>query len=68
MEQVLEDGGALRKGRFGDAAVMICGAVETTEILSRMLAENPDLFGDNEPLHCQLVPEPLPNTKRGLPE
>ncbi|QSF45785.1 AAC(3) family N-acetyltransferase [Paenibacillus tianjinensis] len=68
VEQVLEDGGALRKGRFGDAAVMICGAVETTDILSRMLAENPDLFGDNEPLHGQPVPEPLPKTKRGLPE
>lgn len=68
VEQVLEDGGALRKGRFGDAAVMICGTVETTEILSGMLAENPDLFGDNEPLHGQPVPEPLPKTKRGLPE
>ncbi|MNW21071.1 hypothetical protein D3C71_2217820 [compost metagenome] len=57
----------MRKGGFGDAAVMICGAEKTTDILSGMLASNPDLFGDNEPLHGQSVPEPLPKTKRGLP-
>ncbi|MNW10546.1 hypothetical protein D3C71_2077890 [compost metagenome] len=62
---MLEKGGALRRGSFGDAAVMICGTVETTEILSRMLAENPDLFSDNEPLNGEAVPEPLPKTKRG---
>ncbi|UQZ37557.1 AAC(3) family N-acetyltransferase [Paenibacillus sp. PK3_47] len=68
VEQVLEDGGALRRGSFGDAAVMICGTGETTEIISRMLADNPDLFSDNEPLTGEAVPEPLPPTSREKPE
>ncbi|MBY0012572.1 AAC(3) family N-acetyltransferase [Paenibacillus typhae] len=67
VEHVLEDGGALRRGYFGDAPVMICSAVKTTDILSGMLSWNPDLFGDNEPLDGQAVPDPLPKTLRGLP-
>ncbi|QUL55851.1 AAC(3) family N-acetyltransferase [Paenibacillus tritici] len=67
VESVLEDGGALRRGSFGDAAVMLCGTVETTRILSAMLEENPDLFSDNEPLGGQDVPEALPKTKREQP-
>lgn len=67
VEQVLQEGGALRKGSFGDAVAMICGTVETTEILSRMLAVNPDLFSDNEPLNGEVVPEALPKTKRQIP-
>ncbi|MNI73747.1 hypothetical protein D3C73_1297770 [compost metagenome] len=69
MEQVLEEAGALRRGCFGDAEVIICSAAATTDILSRMLAVNPDLFGDNEPLtDGQTVPAALPKTKRGLPQ
>lgn len=68
VEQVLEDGGALRRGSFGDAAVMLCGTVETTRIISGMLADNPDLFSDNEPLSGESVPEPLPKTERKQPE
>lgn len=69
VEQVLEEGGALRRGSFGDAEVMICGTVETTEILSRMLAENPDLFSDNEPLSGETaIPDSLPKTKPGTPK
>lgn len=64
VEKVLEDGGALRRGRFGDAPVMMCGTEATTAILSRMLKGNPDLFSDNEPLFGEKVPEPLPKTKR----
>lgn len=67
VESVLEDSGALRRGSFGDAAVMLCGTVETTRILSDMLRENPDLFSDNEPLSGENVPEALPKTKRGQP-
>ncbi|WP_341346738.1 AAC(3) family N-acetyltransferase [Paenibacillus sp. FSL H3-0469] len=67
VESVLEDGGALRRGSFGDAGVMLCGTVETTRILSGMLRENPDLFSDNEPLSGEDVPEALPKTKRGQP-
>lgn len=68
VEQVLETGGALRRASFGDAPVMICGTVQTTDILSRMLIADPELFSDNEPLDGGAVPEPLPKTKRGLPE
>ncbi|MEK3795845.1 AAC(3) family N-acetyltransferase [Paenibacillus sp. FSL R7-0204] len=67
VESVLEDGGAMRRGSFGDAAVLLCGTVETTRILSGMLRENPDLFSDNEPLSGEDVPEALPKTKRGQP-
>lgn len=66
VESVLEDGGALHRGSFGDAEVMLCGTVETTRILSGMLRENPDLFSDNEPLFGENAPETLPKTKRGL--
>ncbi|WP_019913343.1 AAC(3) family N-acetyltransferase [Paenibacillus sp. HW567] len=68
VEKVLEEGGALRRGSFGDAAVMLCGTVETTEMLSRMLTADPDLFSDNEPLDGGEKPEPLPKTKRAIPE
>ncbi|QQZ63461.1 AAC(3) family N-acetyltransferase [Paenibacillus sonchi] len=68
VEQVLETGGALRRASFGDAPVMICGTVQTTDILSRMLLAEPELFSDNEPLDGGTVPEPLPKTKRGIPE
>lgn len=68
VEQVLQEGGALRKGSFGDAKIMICGAVQTTEILSTMLAQDPDLFSDNEPLNGEAVPEALPKTPRHKPE
>ncbi|KGE19244.1 AAC(3) family N-acetyltransferase [Paenibacillus wynnii] len=64
VEGVLEAEGALRRGRFGDASVMVCSTVKTTEILSRMLIENPHLFSDNEPLHGEAKPEPLPKTPR----
>mgnify|MGYP001199846449 CR=1 FL=1 len=50
VDGVLHEGGAMRKGSFGDAAVRVCGTVETNEILTRMLAVNQDLFSDNEPL------------------
>ncbi|WNS41308.1 AAC(3) family N-acetyltransferase [Paenibacillus sp. MMS20-IR301] len=68
VEAVLEDGGALRRGRFGDAAVMICGTERTTAVLSRMLEANPDLFSDNEPLSGEDMPEALPKTKPGMPQ
>lgn len=50
VEGVLEEGGALRRGRFGEAETLCCSAARTTEILGRMLRHNPDLFSDNEPL------------------
>ncbi|GFR37326.1 hypothetical protein PRECH8_06220 [Insulibacter thermoxylanivorax] len=50
VEGVLEEGGALYRARFGDAKMLVCDAVKTTEILTEMLKEDPDLFSDNEPL------------------
>ncbi|WP_379132219.1 AAC(3) family N-acetyltransferase [Paenibacillus sp. sgz500958] len=67
VEHVLEQGGALRRGRFGDAQVMVCTAVETTDILTRMLLDHPHLFSDNEALNGEKQPEPLPKTKRMKP-
>lgn len=50
VEKVLEEQGAIHRAQLGDAKVWVCSAVKTTEILTAMLAENPDLFSDNEPL------------------
>ena len=67
VEGLLEAGGALRRGHFGDAPVMICKTVETTAIISRLLLDNPHLFSDNEPLHGESQPESLPTTPRVIP-
>lgn len=67
VESLLEAGGALRRGSFGDAVVMICGTVETTDILTRMLAVHPHLFSDNEPLQGEKMPVPLPKSRREQP-
>ena len=50
VEKVLEEQGAIHRAQLGDAKVWVCSTVKTTEILTAMLAENPDLFSDNEPL------------------
>lgn len=50
VEHVLEEQGALYRARLGDAEVLVCDTVKTTEILTDMLLKNPDLFSDNEPL------------------
>ncbi len=41
---------AMYKGKFGDATVRICSTKETTKLLEKMLAINPNLFSNNEPL------------------
>ncbi|NMA83948.1 MAG: AAC(3) family N-acetyltransferase [Epulopiscium sp.] len=41
---------AMYKGRFGDAEVRICKTEPMTEILNQMLAINPHLFSNNDPL------------------
>ncbi|MNW66420.1 hypothetical protein D3C74_448890 [compost metagenome] len=50
MDEVLVQAGAMHKGSFGDAVASVCDAERTTEVLTEMLKENPDLFSDNEPL------------------
>ncbi|AZS13388.1 AAC(3) family N-acetyltransferase [Paenibacillus lutimineralis] len=55
VEKILEREGAIRKIKFGDAVTWICDTVQMTDILTKMLHENPDLFSDNEPLADELV-------------
>ncbi|OIJ11286.1 AAC(3) family N-acetyltransferase [Anaerobacillus alkalilacustris] len=50
VEEVLVNLGALCKGQFGNAEVLICDTVKMTEILFDMLNLNPKLFSDNEPI------------------
>ncbi|MFL1676323.1 AAC(3) family N-acetyltransferase [Paenibacillus dendritiformis] len=52
VDDVLREEGAMTLGRFGDAEVRICDTVRMTEVLTRMLQANPDLFSDNEPLNA----------------
>lgn len=46
--------GVMSLGRFGDATVRVCDTVAMTNLLFKMLAINPDLFSDNEPLDLDL--------------
>ncbi|MNI08532.1 SPBc2 prophage-derived aminoglycoside N(3')-acetyltransferase-like protein YokD [compost metagenome] len=50
VEGVLEQQGAIYKARFGNADTWVCDTVKMTDILTKMLRQNPDLFSDNEPL------------------
>ncbi|TLS49801.1 AAC(3) family N-acetyltransferase [Paenibacillus antri] len=50
VDQILEDAGAMRKGRLGEAVVRVCDAAATADVLTRMLKGNPDLFSNNDPL------------------
>ena len=54
VEEILENRGAIRRGRLGDADVWVCEAVWMTELLSRMLMEDPELFSDNQPVKEEL--------------
>jgi aminoglycoside 3-N-acetyltransferase len=55
VEGVLEEKGAMCKGRFGDAVVRICDTVRMTEILFDLLDARPDLFSDNSPLEQNTI-------------
>lgn len=50
VDAVLLANGAMWLGEWGDAEVRICDTVKTTEVLTKMLHDYPDLFSDNEPL------------------
>lgn len=50
VDGVLQKSGAMWLGKLGDAEVRICDTVKLTEVLTRMLQDNPDLFSDNQPL------------------
>lgn len=55
IEELLEDRGAIRRGRFGDAEVLVCNTVWMTELISSMLEADPDLFSTDEPLKEEIV-------------
>ncbi len=46
--------GVMTLGAFGDATVRVCNTVGMADLLFKMLAINPDLFSDNEPLDLEL--------------
>ncbi|WP_028590586.1 AAC(3) family N-acetyltransferase [Paenibacillus massiliensis] len=50
VDEVLESRGAMRKGQLGDAVVRVCDAAAVAEVITEMLADNPALFSDNNPL------------------
>ncbi|TCT15407.1 aminoglycoside 3-N-acetyltransferase [Natranaerovirga pectinivora] len=54
VNDILQEQGAMYYGTFGDAFVRICDTVKVTDILTRMLKVNPDLFSDDEPLNEKL--------------
>ena len=54
VDAVLEEEGAVHKGKFGNAETRICDCEILTRVLFGMLALNPMLFSDNEPLELDL--------------
>lgn len=46
-ESQLMEQGAVRTGKLGDAAVMVCDTEQMTDALSRMLQADPQLFSDD---------------------
>lgn len=54
VDEVLEENGAVYRGRFGDAEVRICDTESLTRIIFGLLAINSLLFEDNSPLDREL--------------
>ncbi|WP_150272726.1 AAC(3) family N-acetyltransferase [Paenibacillus tepidiphilus] len=50
LDEVLEEKGAMVKGRLGDAEVRVCDAALVAKVVTEMLKDNPDLLSDNLPL------------------
>lgn len=50
VDGILDEEGAQLKGKLGDADVRVVDASQTNDVLSKLLAENPDLFTENKPL------------------
>lgn len=49
-EELLEERGAMVKGRFGDALVRVCNTVKLTEVLEPVLRADPYVFADDKPM------------------
>ncbi|WP_151733401.1 AAC(3) family N-acetyltransferase ['Paenibacillus yunnanensis' Narsing Rao et al. 2020] len=50
LDEVLEEKGAMIKGRLGDAVVRVCDAASVAKVVTELLKDNPDLLSDNLPL------------------
>lgn len=50
LEKLMEQFGAMKRGKFGEADTMLCDAKELNRILSAMLKKDIDILTDNEPL------------------
>ena len=53
VDDYFKEKGVMYLGKFGDAEVRICQAKPMTELLNEMLAINPRLFSNNEPLEVE---------------
>lgn len=49
VDDIFIENEVMYKGQFGDAEVRICSTSKMTELLCKLLEENPDLFSDNTP-------------------
>ncbi|WP_028273908.1 AAC(3) family N-acetyltransferase [Atopococcus tabaci] len=54
VDEVLQETGAMHLGRLGDAEVRVCDTVKLTAVLTEMLAADPEMFSDNEPLSDEM--------------
>lgn len=53
VDDYFKEKGVMYIGEFGDATVRICDAQKVTDLLNEMLAINPHLFSNNEPLETE---------------
>jgi aminoglycoside 3-N-acetyltransferase len=56
VEDALLESSAMIYGRIGDAKVRLCNTVRMTEVITRLLQHDPNLFSDNEPLSFDYRP------------
>lgn len=55
VDELLEEYGAVYKGKLGDATVRVCDTVKLTKILTVLLQIDPDLFSDNNPIRPETL-------------
>ncbi len=54
VDELLEEYGAVYKGKLGDATVRVCDTVKLTKILTAILKIDPELFSDHEPIRPEV--------------
>lgn len=57
VDEFLETHHAMRKGKFGEATVRICDTQTTTDLLTKALKINPNLFSNNAPFEKEKYAE-----------